>query len=572
MLIYNHKKEFIGISEKDLHHFNFSNLTELQSESADFADLFVKVPGHIHNFKHVHWLDFISSADSVDENKVIISAKGKTYKAILKLHQLFLTDAPSKMAYGVELSNIRELSNEETEKISGDLAQRSIDLATKPIQTPTVQTDIEANEHEEFFNFENESKEVEDPYAVVEPADEIALDTPTTTSYLDQNDKIDLDFDDTPTTPQKQEQTPPQQASSVAYLDEDDPFKDYVYDPEVASNDLGLPIDLVEEFIEDFIAQANEFKEDMYNSLNDEDWDTLKSTSHKLKGVAANLRIEDAYEALVIINTSDDTAKIRKNMDKFYNIILKKLSGEPIEVQTQPQAVVEPEVESQQKDPLAEEEPFELFLDEDVDNSKDEEEAPLKLSLDDEITSPTNQNDEVALELIEEKEEKFDLSLEEEQTIENNQEETPFELTLEEVEQPKEEEEEAPLELSLDDDIANKEDTNDEEIPIDFETNAHKPILDKVTLMEKMGLDSHTFNSLLEEYITDTKQGLEELEHSIIQGDEVLYKKKIIQLKGMSDAMFLENISKDFELLLTDKSADKMAIIDLINKKLDSIK
>jgi len=572
MLIYNHKKEFIGISEKDLHHFNFSNLTELQSESADFADLFVKVPGHIHNFKHVHWLDFISSADSVDENKVIISAKGKTYKAILKLHQLFLTDAPSKMAYGVELSNIRELSNEETEKISGDLAQRSIDLATKPIQTPTVQTDIEANEHEEFFNFENESKEVEDPYAVVEPADEIALDTPTTTSYLDQNDKIDLDFDDTPTTPQKQEQTPPQQTSSVAYLDEDDPFKDYVYDPEVASNDLGLPIDLVEEFIEDFIAQANEFKEDMYNSLNDEDWDTLKSTSHKLKGVAANLRIEDAYEALVIINTSDDTAKIRKNMDKFYNIILKKLSGEPIEVQTQPQAVVEPEVESQQKDPLAEEEPFELFLDEDVDNSKDEEEAPLKLSLDDEITSPTNQNDEVALELIEEKEEKFDLSLEEEQTIENNQEETPFELTLEEVEQPKEEEEEAPLELSLDDDIANKEDTNDEEIPIDFETNAHKPILDKVTLMEKMGLDSHTFNSLLEEYITDTKQGLEELEHSIIQGDEVLYKKKIIQLKGMSDAMFLENISKDFELLLTDKSADKMAIIDLINKKLDSIK
>ena len=42
MLLYNQRKEFIGIDEDDLSSLDFQNIAELQNESHDFADLFVK--------------------------------------------------------------------------------------------------------------------------------------------------------------------------------------------------------------------------------------------------------------------------------------------------------------------------------------------------------------------------------------------------------------------------------------------------------------------------------------------------------------------------------------------------
>jgi len=42
MVIYNHKKEFVGIEEKDLRVLRLATLAELQNEAADFADLFVR--------------------------------------------------------------------------------------------------------------------------------------------------------------------------------------------------------------------------------------------------------------------------------------------------------------------------------------------------------------------------------------------------------------------------------------------------------------------------------------------------------------------------------------------------
>jgi len=59
MLIYNFQKEFLGIDAKDLQELGYHDLSSLRSEVTDFADLFVKTPGYIHNFQHVHWIDFI---------------------------------------------------------------------------------------------------------------------------------------------------------------------------------------------------------------------------------------------------------------------------------------------------------------------------------------------------------------------------------------------------------------------------------------------------------------------------------------------------------------------------------
>jgi len=47
---------------------------------------------------------------------------------------------------------------------------------------------------------------------------------------------------------------------------EEQPKNTYVFDPHIASKELGLPLDLIEEFIQDFIDQANDFKNGLYKS------------------------------------------------------------------------------------------------------------------------------------------------------------------------------------------------------------------------------------------------------------------------------------------------------------------
>jgi len=125
------------------------------------------------------------------------------------------------------------------------------------------------------------------------------------------------------------------------------PKNAYVFNPRIASKELGLPLDLIEEFIQDFIDQANDFKNGLYAALDEGDINNVKILSHKLKGVAANLRIEDAYEVLSIINATSDADIIKTNLDDFYNIIA-RLSGKeiiiPIKDEEVPQKIEIPEL------------------------------------------------------------------------------------------------------------------------------------------------------------------------------------------------------------------------------------
>lgn len=154
-----------------------------------------------------------------------------------------------------------------------------------------------------------------------------------------------------------EEKSPKQEKKEeIAQNDEANPFANYVYNPQTASEELGLPIDLVEEFIQDFIAQANSFKSDLYESAKDGDLDNLRIQSHKLKGVAANLRIEDALDALTKVNSLEEYAEIKTNLDRLYKII-NKLSNTDA-------SVVEEVTET--KNHKEEEDDFVLSIKEDV--------------------------------------------------------------------------------------------------------------------------------------------------------------------------------------------------------------
>jgi len=313
MLIYNFQKEFLGIDEKYLHTLGYKNLAELRTEVTDFADLFVKTPGYIHNFQHVHWIDFITCAESNEESKVIINANSKSYRAIITITNAYLVDNPSQKAYLVHLNNLRTLTTQEYDTISSDIIKKPIpEAAPKTLQTTTPPI---APQQEETAVVPDE---YDIPLSVEENLDKM-LDVGDLSIKEEQKPLLKTE-PQLHVTPQKEPVTPKQVPQ------QQQPKSTYVFDPHIASKELGLPLDLIEEFIQDFIDQANDFKNGLYTALNEEDLNNVKILSHKLKGVAANLRIEDAYEVLSIINATSDIDAIKTNLDDFYNNIA-KLSG-----------------------------------------------------------------------------------------------------------------------------------------------------------------------------------------------------------------------------------------------------
>ena len=360
MLIYNFQKKFLGIDAKDLQELGYHDLSSLKSEVTDFADLFVKTPGYIHNFQHVHWIDFIDCADDGEIQKVIINANGKNFTANLLISYAYLSDNPIEKAYLIHLNNLRVLSDGEVERIHDDILQKPTPTHHKPIVEPEYTTIEPVHETEQILTPEIEETLVQDILPpedesnnidefipqVQENVQENVQEVPAVEDVYDTNDiKLDIDLDEKPI----ENVTPPSKVTKKEKFN-----NGYVYNPEVASKELGLPLDLIEEFIQDFTAQARDFKSELYASLNNGDIDNVKTLSHKLKGVAANLRIEDAFEVLALINTTPDISVIQSNLDLFYKIIA-KLAGEEID-----------EVVTVEEKPMQEE--FSLEFKDDEDN------------------------------------------------------------------------------------------------------------------------------------------------------------------------------------------------------------
>jgi len=376
MIVYNSQKEFIGIDTQDLQDLGFANLADLQIEATDFSDLFLRTPGYIHNFKYIHWIDYISYNSSLDTPKAIIHTQKADYSCSLSISKFFVSDSPASDAYAIHLHNIRRLTPQESAKIAEDIASKSIpdalDKGTIPeainvdiekIQNSIAKQDAyfegnnvisEIQEQDGYDSFQNELLSIPDDEPNIQTQEETTTITIDETpiplpeevqeeklvieDYQVQEEKIELDTEEIKEDLEIQEDPEPiheikseiveEKAEKTEISNEDQYTNDYVYNPQVASDELGLPVDLIEEFIEDFIAQAKEFKDDLYKAVDEEDINNLRILSHKLKGVAANLRIEDALEVLVVVNTSDDLKVVKTNLNYFYSIIHKLDSDE----------------------------------------------------------------------------------------------------------------------------------------------------------------------------------------------------------------------------------------------------
>ncbi len=368
MLIFNHKKEFLGIDEEDLKNLGLNSLAQLLSECTNFADLFVKKPGYIHNFKNFEWIDFVLHAEA-EESKAIVHVKDKSFSCNIVIDTFYLTKDPSETAYRIKLQQIRELNAIEGAEIAKEVAANPRPKGMAPVavsedilKTPPVENneplivDI-AGKNDAIPSFDESETTVlktPDPYDVAQEAtyDPYAKETLNVdedvfssepTPFVPE-DSLDVFKNEKPVEEKVIEKveevtkTPQVQPMLGDYINKEDDIylddlkvpEDYKYNPNVAAEELGLPVDLIEEFIGDFIQQSHEFRDELYSANTKEDLDEVKILSHKLKGVAANLRIEDAFEVLAIVNGSDSSAEIEAHLNHFYTMVAKLEGKDPV--------------------------------------------------------------------------------------------------------------------------------------------------------------------------------------------------------------------------------------------------
>ena len=86
--------------------------------------------------------------------------------------------------------------------------------------------------------------------------------------------------------------------------------KHFDFQLEEAANDLSLPVELIEEFVHDFIDQAHIETKKMLEAYEDGDLDTIQKIGHLLKGASSNLRINPLSDTLYKIQFCEDTNQL----------------------------------------------------------------------------------------------------------------------------------------------------------------------------------------------------------------------------------------------------------------------
>jgi len=574
VLIYDHNKEFIGIDQESLKVLGYERFEDLIKEHKDVAELFVKKPGYIHNFTNFPWIDFVLHAES-DDAKVIIAGKAKAFSATIEVSTLHLKHAPEEEAFLVKLKNIQDYQ---------------LDASERPEQAPTPfepsTTEFNAPDQTKVESFEVTPEPTPEPELEIEPFitpvteqdplsvhEDLFVDsepaTDSTPAPIEEEEELDIFFHEdelideprieaTPEIPEEEfifDQIKEEEKSAPmlgAYLSEEDKAyladlefnEDYVYDPQIAADELGLPVDLIEEFIGDFIKQAHEFKEQLFSAIESNDFDNIKILSHKLKGVAANLRIEDSFEVLRNVNETSDIKECEANLKRFY-ITIAKLEGKDIE---EAKRELEKPVEEELYDLTPKDLPEEI-VEEDIIQPLDlpdfEEESfaePESLDNLSDVSEPkaTTNDDEI-----------YDFGLVTEEGTE------PLMVVEEEDE--------------IISDLKNFDTTEEPELISDIQdfdeeesANADSlPILsyDITVAAAEIGLSPDLVSALVEDYIVEANEMRNKLNEVIADEDMMRWKGYAVQLKGVSDNLRIKEISDALQNLITsgDKKQAKAA-------------
>lgn len=326
MLIYNNNKEFVDATNDTLKRIGYNSIQELQEDAVDLADLFENKPGFVHNFKNFSWIDFIIHSEQ-DNIKARIRCNGKIYETGFKIDtHYFIPGDEEDTGFAIELTDVIVIGDDETSQERDTNAPLSI-KAPSVIQKNDLPISEPVPQAAEVIPISMPDMSIDIP--------ETSIQTQSEAMSFDM-DVMD-DVDDTPLPDLELVQEIQPQAENFTSIQTEAPVNvassevfdkpvletaaDYVYDPSIAADELGLPTDLIDEFVGDFIVQAKKFRPDLEEAISNEDFDNIQILSHKLKGVAANLRIEDALEVLTVINSNKDVENLQKHLNYFYHIV-----------------------------------------------------------------------------------------------------------------------------------------------------------------------------------------------------------------------------------------------------------
>ena len=104
-------------------------------------------------------------------------------------------------------------------------------------------------------------------------------------------------------------------------LDEVKPIH-FDFQLEEAANDLSLPIELIEEFVHDFIEQGYLETEKMLKAYEEGDLKTIQKIGHLLKGASSNLRINALSDTLYKIQFCEDSKDLEDFIKDYWGHFL----------------------------------------------------------------------------------------------------------------------------------------------------------------------------------------------------------------------------------------------------------
>ncbi len=91
---------------------------------------------------------------------------------------------------------------------------------------------------------------------------------------------------------------------------------------EQAANELSLPVELIEEFVHDFVDQAHVETKKMLEAYEKGDLDTIHKIGHLLKGTSSNLRINPLSDTLYEIQFCEDVSKMEEFIKHYWGHFL----------------------------------------------------------------------------------------------------------------------------------------------------------------------------------------------------------------------------------------------------------
>ncbi len=147
-----------------------------------------------------------------------------------------------------------------------------------------------------------------------------ALSRLTTSSNLQKEEKMDL-FEIEEDVVVEPAKTESKKGFGTINLDDVKPIH-FDFRLEEAANDLSLPVELIEEFVHDFIEQGHVETKNMLKAYEEGDLEKIQKIGHLLKGASSNLRINALSDTLYKIQFCEDSNDLEQLIRDYWGHFL----------------------------------------------------------------------------------------------------------------------------------------------------------------------------------------------------------------------------------------------------------